>query len=80
MVGVPAELGKVSLPILMGVIWSLEGCVKSLMINRSFNENVQNLVRTVPADGLAPLGARPSAGTVLTKFGYRVYTEPAFQG
>ena len=25
------------------------------------------LVITVPADGLAPYGARPSAGTVLTK-------------
>ena len=25
-------------------------------------------VMTVPADGLAPLGARPSAGTVMTKF------------
>ena len=26
-------------------------------------------VSTVPADGLAPLGARTSAGTVMTKFG-----------
>ena len=26
-----------------------------------------NLVTTVPADGLAPGGARPSAGTVLTE-------------
>ena len=25
-------------------------------------------VSTVPADGLAPLGARTSAGTVMTKF------------
>ena len=26
-------------------------------------------VSTVPADGLAPSGARPSAGAVLSKFG-----------
>ena len=25
-----------------------------------------NLVTTVPVDGVAPIGARPSAGTVLT--------------
>ena len=30
-----------------------------------------NVVITVPADGLAPLGARPSAGTVVTvEFSY----------
>ena len=33
-------------------------------------KNIYNFeVITVPADGLAPLGARPSAGTVMTKFG-----------
>ena len=28
----------------------------------------QNLLITVPADGLAPNGARPSAGTVITTY------------
>ena len=33
------------------------------------DENVSNFIAiTVPADGLAPNGARPSAGTVITKF------------
>ena len=27
-----------------------------------------SVVSAVPADGLAPLGAKPSAGTVMTKF------------
>ena len=37
--------------------------------NRIFNKNIHNLsLITVPADGLAPLGARPSAGTVMIKF------------
>ena len=31
------------------------------------------IVSTVPADGLAPLGARPSAGTVMTKLKSGVY-------
>ena len=31
------------------------------------------VVSTVPADGLAPLGARASAGTVMTKFGTHMY-------
>ena len=30
------------------------------------------VVSTVAADGLAPLGARPSAGTVMSKFGSRI--------
>ena len=34
----------------------------------------------VPADGLAPLGARPSAGTAMTKFGLYVYTRPILEG
>ena len=28
---------------------------------------------TVPAEGLAPLGARPSAGIVMTKYGSLIY-------
>ena len=35
----------------------------------SWEENLSRVsVSTVPADGIAPLGARPSAGTVMTKF------------
>ena len=34
------------------------------------------MVTTVPADGLAPLGARPSAGTVMTNFVSCVYEWP----
>ena len=38
-------------------------------IQRKSDENVFNVVISpVPADGLAPLGARPSAGTVVAKF------------
>ena len=37
-------------------------------------ENVSNCpVIIVPADGLAPLGARPSAGTVMTNAGSCMY-------
>ena len=32
------------------------------------------VIRAVPADGLAPPGARASAGTVLTLFKYSIYT------
>ena len=31
------------------------------------------LVSTVPEDGLAPLGARPSVGTVMITFGFLIY-------
>ena len=44
-------------------------------------ENISNwVVSTVPVDGLAPLGARPSAGTVLTKYGSNTHMVPALQG
>ena len=37
-------------------------------------ENMSNFViSTVPADGLAPLGARTSADTEMTKDKYRIY-------
>ena len=37
-------------------------------------ENMSNfIVSIVPADGLAPLGARSSAGTVMTKLKLGVY-------
>ena len=32
-------------------------------------------VSTVPADGIAPLGAKPSAGTVMTKFEFSISTD-----
>ena len=36
-------------------------------------ENMSNFVASaVPADGLAPLGARTSAGIVMTKFESRI--------
>ena len=37
-------------------------------------------VITVAADGLAPLGARPSAGTVMTMFGSFMHMGPALAG
>ena len=38
------------------------------------------MAHTVSADGLAPLGARTSAGTVMVHFGLRAYMEPAIKG
>ena len=35
------------------------------------------VVSSVPADGLAPLGARPSAAIGITKYASRIYTLPA---
>ena len=35
---------------------------------------------TVPGDGLAPDGARPSSGAVMTKFGFHILTWPALAG
>ena len=47
---------------------------------RNFEDNMSNFViTTVPADGLAPLDARSYAGTVMTKFWSRIYTEPVFE-
>ena len=37
-------------------------------------------VSTVAADGLAPLGTRPSTGPVMIKIEVRIYTRPAFEG
>ena len=47
--------------------------------------NIANLpsdteVITVPADGLAPSGARSSAGTVMTKFGPTYIQDQHFKG
>ena len=38
------------------------------------------LISAVPADDLAPLGARSSAGTVMTNLVARTYTGPALKG
>ena len=48
--------------------------------HRNLKKNMANLVSTVPAVGLAPKGARPSAVTVMTKFEPLKYTGPALQG
>ena len=37
------------------------------------------VVSIVPVDGLAPLGARPSAGTLMTSVSCMYYTIPAFE-
>ena len=34
---------------------------------------------TVSADGLAPVGARPSADTIMTKFSFYIHIGPAFE-
>ena len=42
----------------------------------NFDGNISKfVVSAVPADGLAPLGARPSAGTVMSKYGSRYKQE-----
>ena len=38
------------------------------------------IVITVPADGLAPVGARPSAGTVMTKFRSYIFKQYTLEG
>ena len=38
------------------------------------------MVSIVPADGLAPLGARSSAGAVMTNFRYNIGMGPALEG
>ena len=38
------------------------------------------VVITVPANGLAPSGARPDVGTEMTKFGAHIHMRPTFEG
>ena len=46
----------------------------------NFVKNTFDLVViTVPADGLAPSGARPSADAVMTKFRFLIYTGLALE-
>ena len=48
--------------------------------NRNIEENVSNYtVSSVPADELAPLGAKASAGTMMTKFGFHIFMGPAME-
>ena len=50
-------------------------------IQRNLNERNSNLMAiTMPADGLAPLGARPSAGMVMTWFESFKYTGSTLNG
>ena len=44
---------------------------------RNSEDIISVIVSTVPADGLAPVGARPSAGTGMTKFEFTIYIWPA---
>ena len=47
---------------------------------RDNERNISNFaISTVPADGPAPLGARSSAGTVMTKFGSCISTAAALE-
>ena len=47
--------------------------ISVVIICISCEANMTNcVVSTVPADGLASLDARPSAGTVMTKFGFQI--------
>ena len=51
------------------VVCSTENIIKITNNPRNSQENMSNIViNTMPADGLAPNGARPSAVTVLIKF------------
>ena len=47
--------------------------LKSLMVIK-LGQKHAIVVNTVAADGQAPLGARPSAGTVVTLFGPCIYS------
>ena len=38
------------------------------------------MICTVPADGLAPLGARPSAGMVMIKYDYHKHMQLGLEG
>ena len=63
------------LAILNHVIWSVKSCSKSLVLKEDIKEICLNfIVSTVLADGLAPLGARPSAGTVMMEFRSHVFS------
>ena len=55
--------------------WPLNHCRTSNIFGLSLNNNSNTylfVVTTVPTGGLAPLGARPSAGTMMTNLVYMV--------
>ena len=66
---------KISSAILNNIIWSKKG-IPDHGKGRNLMENMRNsVVSTVPADVLAPNGAKTSAGTVLTKFWFWPYNK-----
>ena len=76
----PHEIFKNYLEILNDII-----CFKKLSTSMIANENIHIKhvkfdVITVPADDLAPSGARTSAGAVMTKFPSHIYVRPVLQG
>ena len=66
----------ISLAILKNVFWSEKLYPKFWMDNQSKFEKivVQFIIISVPADGLAPNGARPSASTLMANLVSHVYT------
>ena len=58
---------EISLPVLNNILWSVKRYSK-LSTTIEFTKNIISTVKAVPADGLAPLGTRTSADTVMTKF------------
>ena len=63
------EFCEISSAIVNDIIYSTKGYMNSMAVWKTWYKVKHNLVvSTVPADGLAPLGAKPSAGAVMTKF------------
>ena len=52
---------------------------KSPIAKETLQNMCNSVISIVPADGLALLGARPSAGTVMTKFGSCMYKGPSLE-
>ena len=59
------------------IMWSTGKMLHKIIEGgRNYTKNVSDfVVSRVPADGLAPLGARASAGTIIIKFGSRIYMQ-----
>ena len=89
--GIPSEVENdlnvqadvISCEVLSGIsnnVWSVKNVLKIINDWRNFDENMTDLVvRTVPADGLALLGATLSAGTVMIRFWFPIYTRPVLE-
>ena len=54
--------------------------LESLLLKEILYNMYYSVVINEPADGLAPCGARPSAGTVMTTCGSCIYTGLALKG